>query len=793
MAAPPPDMPARSSCRDPLCWRAWRPSAAALLLIGMFACDGNEPATQAPEDVPTALERQQIDTLYVHAVARIRQGRLDSAAALFQRVLTLDGSHYEACLGLGEIRMRQRRHDLALAPLERALSIDPRRPEARMQLARTLVQLDRREEAIELLEALVTDQPAHVGTRMLLADLLMTRKPPDPDGALAQYEQALERRPAYRPARAGAAASRLRVGQGERAAMELEALVRETPGDVALTFFLGTALYRLGHYERAVEAYRNAVDTLPEDSPRRLVRKWNLRVAYLAAYQTYPGQLPAKYHLELSDDARPSPVGFTDVATSAGVDKVDRGRGNVWADFDGDGHLDMFTVGIHVRHAFYGGDGEGGFADLTEAAGLADGRGGWSATAADYDNDGDPDLYVTRDAWEGRAPNSLFRNEKVAGGVLRFAAVGSAAGVDDPDDSFHAAWADVDGDGWVDLYVADGITGTGAGNKLFINRRDGSSFDERGEPLGVAGTGKTLGVAFGDYDADGDLDLYVVNVGGPNNLLRNEGGTRFTDVTAEAGVERPIQASYVAFFTDYDVDGDLDLFVSTMCHYDHFVESQVTGRAAGPRTHLYRNDGPRFVEVGAELGLRRSFGSMGAGYGDIDYDGRVDLYLSNGGPEMARLESNTLYHNREDGFADITASAGVGNLGKGHGATFADFDADGDLDLYAGIGGHHPGDVWANSLYRNDGHSNHWIGFHLLGGTSNRGAIGARLVLHSGDYTSAAQVSSGDGFGSGNSPGVEFGLGHRRAVDSVEIHWPSGGVTRLDAPAVDRFHSVTEK
>ena len=129
-----------------------------------------------------------------------------------------------------------------------------------MQLARTLVQLNRAEQAIELLRNLVTDLPAHVGTRMLLADLLMTRKPPDPDGALDQYEQALERRPAYRPARAGAAASRLRVGQVERAAAELQELVRETPADVALTFFLGTAHYRLGHFEPAVEAYTAAVD-----------------------------------------------------------------------------------------------------------------------------------------------------------------------------------------------------------------------------------------------------------------------------------------------------------------------------------------------------------------------------------------------------------------------------------------------------------------------------------------------------------------------------------------------------
>jgi hypothetical protein len=363
------------------------------------------------------------------------------------------------------------------------------------------------------------------------------------------------------------------------------------------------------------------------------------------------------------------------------------------------------------------------------------------------------------------------------------------AGVADPDDSFTAAWADVNGDGWVDLYVADGITGSGAANKLYINQRDGQ-FDEHGAPFGAALTGKSLGVAFGDYDADGDLDLYVADVGGPNTLLRNEAGARFVDVTDVAGVERPVQGGYVTFFTDFDADGDLDLFVSTMCFYEQFVESQVTGLAAGPRTHLYRNDNSsRFVEVGAALGLQRSFGSMGAGYGDIDYDGLVDLYLANGGPVLARLEPNILYHNQADGFVDITESAGVGNLGKGHGATFADYDTDGDLDLYVGVGGHYPGDVWNNSLYRNDGHDNHWIAFDLRG---EGNTIGTRLVLRAADHVATAQVSSGGGFGSTNSPPVEFGLGARRTVDVVDIYWPSGRVQQLTALAVDRIHRITE-
>lgn len=474
----------------------------SLVLLGVSAC------TTDPETIsPHTLQSPQIDSLYALAITQIRQGQIDSATALLQQVLASNSSHYEACLGLGEISMRQQRHEDALRYFQRALSIDPDRPEARMQLARTLVELERNEQAIQVLEALAIDIPAHVGIRMLLADLLMTRKPPDPAGALAHYEEALASRPDYRPARAGAAASRLRVGELERSAGELEELVQEEPLDVALTFFLGTAQYRQGKYRAAVESFQAAIDALPQNSPRLTVRRWNLRIAYLAAYSNYPGDLPKRYQMQMSPVAKRSPVRFTDVAETAGVGKVDRGRGSVWSDFDGDGSLDLFTVGIHVRHALYQGNGVGGFSEVTEDVGVLDHRGGWSSTAADYDNDGDADLYVTRDAWEGRGPNSLYRNDHTIGNSLRFTDAAQSAGILDPDDSFHAAWADVDNDGWVDLYVADGITGTGAANKLFINRKDGS-FEDRAKEMGAAVAGKTLGVAFGDYDADGDIDLY---------------------------------------------------------------------------------------------------------------------------------------------------------------------------------------------------------------------------------------------------------------------------------------------
>ena len=718
----------------------------------------------------------------------IHRGELDSGAVALRQVLRADTANYEARLGLGEILMRQRKFPEALQELERAVGLDPGRPEARMQMARVLVMLERRDEARGLLSALVADFPGRARPRMMLADLLMTRAPPDPQGALEQYEAVLGNNPGDARARAGAAASRLRLGDFERAAAEMSGLLAAAQGKTHLTFLLGTAHHWLGEYEAAIAAYRKALDSTPKGAREPQRMKWNLRLAWLGLHGEYPGDLPAGYRLTVAELGEGSPVAFRDVAAALGVARRDRGRGNAWGDFDGDGDLDLFSTGIQVPHSLYRNESGERFTDVTAAAGLDDPRGGWSATAVDYDNDGDLDLYATRDAWEGKAPNSLYRNL----GGLRFDDVGEDAGVGDPDDSFTAAWGDVDNDGRVDLYVAEGITGGGTRNKLFINR--GGRFEDRADRYGAAHPGKSLGVAFGDYDRDGDVDLYVADVAGPNTLYRNESGSRFTDVTGTAGVAEPEEGGYVAFFADFDRDGAIDLFVSSMCYYEQFVESQVAGRAVGRnRAHLYRNlGGDRFADVATEAGISRNFGTMGAGIGDVDYDGLVDLYLANGGPVMPRFEPNILYHNLGERFADVTESAGVGNLGKGHGATFADYDGDGDLDLYAAIGGHYPGDLWPNSLYRNDGRGSHWLAVELEGTQSNRSAVGAQVTVHAGGRLLIEEVASGGGFGTTNSLPLEFGLGALNVISRLEVRWPSGQTTRIDNPEVDGTISIRE-
>ena len=715
---------------------------------------------------------------YEQARQYLAAGRLDTAAHVLEALVQRDTLHYEAALTLGQIYLRQRRYQQALSPLARAQRLAPERIEARLQLAQTLNKLRRQAEARALFDSLVAAFPGNAVACMAYADLLMTQDQPDAAGALAQYEAILAVDPKHYRARSGKAASLLRLGDFAAAAVRLDSLLAERPDDVYLSFLLGAAHHHLRQYPEAVAAYKRAIDVLPPASPQRTVRQWNLRLAYIEAYGTYPGDLEPAHQIGLAPLAEASPVRFTDVAAASGVGKRDRGRGVAWLDYDTDGDPDLFAAGLQAPHALYRNDGEGRFADVSAAADLADPRGGWAAIAADYDSDGHPDLFATREAWEGLAPNSLYRNQ----GDGTFRDVAPQAGVAGTDDSFIAVWTDYDNDGLPDLYVASGITGSGRPNRLYHNQGDGT-FADRGTQTGVDYRGKTLGVTCGDYDNDGDSDLYAIDVAAPNHLYRND-GHHFSDVTAEAGVAKPGEGSYVGFFIDGDGDGDRDLFVSAMNFYEDIVQSQVTGLALRPnRAYLYRNDGATFRDIAPQQGLARSFGSMGAGYGDVDYDGLIDIYLANGGPIMARFEPNTLFHNRGDRFADITAAAGVGNPGKGHGVGFADYDLDGDLDLYTAVGGHYPGDLWANSLYRNEGHSNHFLGVDL-----GPQAIGAQLRLRAQDLLGVVDISSGPGFGSSNSLSPAIGLGARTRVDTLEIRWPNGAQQVYANLEIDRFH-----
>ena len=272
----------------------------------------------------------------------------------------------------------------------------------------------------------------------------------------------------------------------------------------------------------------------------------------------------------------------------------------------------------------------------------------------------------------------------------------------------------------------------------------------------------------------------------------------FVDVSREAGVAEPL-ASFPTWFFDYDNDGWLDLFVSGYAAAQgpygvDYMELEHPGES--PRLYRNRGDG-RFEDVTERAGLDRLALTMGSGFGDLDNDGWLDFYLGTGEPDLRALTPNRMYLNEAGrGFADITFSGGFGHLQKGHGVAFADFDQDGDQDVYEVMGGAFSGDVYRNVLFDNPGHGNGWILVELEGAASNRSAIGTRLRLvietPDGERTIHRVVSTGGSFGS-TSLRQHVGVGRAGSVQRLEVDWAGSGEHQVfeDLP-VNRLIRIRE-
>ena len=239
---------------------------------------------------------------------------------------------------------------------------------------------------------------------------------------------------------------------------------------------------------------------------------------------------------------------FTDVTSAAGVGDAGNSHGTAWADYDGDGDLDLYVNDFNGANVLYQNDGDGTFTDVTSTAGVGDTGEGYSTAWADYDGDGDLDLYVANNG----GANTLYQND----GDGTFTDVTSVAGVGDTGEGQGTAWADYDGDGDLDLYVANT---SGGANVLYRNNGD-STFTDMSNAAGVGDTGNGRNTAWADYDGDGDLDLYVTNYNSANALYQNDGNGTFTDVASTAGVANTGSDQGTAW-VDYDGDGDLDLYV----------------------------------------------------------------------------------------------------------------------------------------------------------------------------------------------------------------------------------------
>jgi tetratricopeptide (TPR) repeat protein len=532
--------------------------------------------------------------------------------------------------------------------------------------------------------------------------------------------------------------------------------------------------------ERAMEYFLKHLARQPDN----LEVQWLLNVA-AQTLGRHPQGIPKRWQLPSAAFASEEDPGrFDDVANEAGLHAIGRAGGAVIEDYDADGRFDILVSSTDPCSSarLFRNSGGGRFEERTDPAGLSQQLGGINATHTDYNNDGHIDLFVMRGGWEYPMRNSLLRND---GSVFRD--VTKETGLSSALHRTHsAAWADFDSDGWLDVFVAHEETPAA----LYRNNHDGT-FTDVAERAGVRRTAFSKGAAWGDFDNDGDPDLYVSNYGQPNFFYVNNGDGTFVERAAQLGVDRPIM-SFPTWFFDYDNDGWLDLFVASFVpsvteEIRHYVG--LPPRAETFR--LYRNNRHGgFEDVTAAVGLARVAPVMGANFGDLDNDGFLDIYLGTGAPSYAAIVPNLMFRNVQGRrFADVTTATGTGHLQKGHGVAWADLDDDGDLDIYANIGGFLPGDVYSRALFRNPGHGNDWIAVRLEGVKSNRPGIGAKIRLALADGSLRyREVNGGGSFGA--SPlELHIGLGKADRIARLDVEWPGkrGTQTFSDVPANRRI------
>jgi len=485
------------------------------------------------------------------------------------------------------------------------------------------------------------------------------------------------------------------------------------------------------------------------------------------------------------------------------------GSGCAFADYDNDGDLDLYlvntaqphansdqpsgTIGSRPINSLYQNNGKDGFTEVTEKAGLDHDGWGMGCAFADYNNDGDMDLYLTN-----YLTNVLFENR--GDGTFNLAS-SSAGGIGDNRFGSSVAWADYDNDGLLDLYVGNYLNYDhvpsgpeiffpydflGQDNILYFNRGDGRFMDVTASAGVSGGNHLTLGVAWADYDDDGDVDLYLANDTDQNILYRNDGQSTFTntnliDHRTHTG---DIRGGMGITWGDYDNDGDLDLFVTNWLD-----ENNV----------LYQNNSDgTFTDVSASSGIFNSgIGKTcwGTEFFDYDNDGDLDLYIVCGHIDPASWQmpggqTDILLQNNGDGtFSDASIKTGVTQLGEmlGRGAAFGDYDQDGDVDILIVNAGQK-----AQLLRNENGNRNRWLHLKLIGKTSNRDGIGAKIRLTANGQTQLREVICGSSYLSQSSLEVEFGLGQVKTVDHIEIIWPSGIKQILESIATNQRLRVIE-
>jgi len=481
-----------------------------------------------------------------------------------------------------------------------------------------------------------------------------------------------------------------------------------------------------------------------------------------------------------------SQVSYTNLASAAGISDLSYGRAAAMVDLDQDGLLDLVAVNTGMPNQFYRQTQLGKFVDVTAAWGLVpDFRQHWSGVVADFDNDGDDDVYIATGGFMLAESNQLLRNDLSTKG--KFSDVSAMAqDADIVAQNFGATTQDFDNDGDLDLFLT---TSDQPSHCLMLSNNGDGTFVDISLAVGFYQPGNFMHCGSGDFDNDGWPDVGAGNLVGPNVLYRNNGNATFTNFAGIMGVTSP-KNNFGFVLEDFDNDGFLDLFLPK---YNNL-------QPATDITELYLNDKTgAFVDVSAGLGLTAQT-DMGHNTGDLDGDGFPDIYIGTGHPAFKGLDIMYLVTPNGTGglhLDDVSVTSGIqaGGETRCHGMAIGDYDEDGVVDVFTNNGGPSADPTTLQEHYllhgKDNGHA--WASFELEGRRSNRSAIGAHLVATT---NTGREVHlwrrAGQGFGNTNSPRLRVGLGSDTAISKVALRWPSGIVQTLLTPALSQRHQVVE-